>query len=101
MGGSPVGLEGAPCSLQRDQQEQGGGRLVDGIWEEPRGTGATPGGRGEEGTPVRTAAHLSLGQACCQASSPGKLGEQCQALGWALKNVSLLRSGLSLILVRG
>lgn len=56
------------------------------------GSGKSPGGqkqpqgvRGEEGTPVRTAARLSLGQACRQASSPGKLGEQCQALGWALQ----------------
>ena len=46
-----MGLEGAPCSLQRDQRARGGGALADGIWEEPRGTGATPWGRGGGGHP--------------------------------------------------
>lgn len=54
-GGPPVGLEGAPLSLRRDQRERGDGRLVDGTWEEPRGTGATP-EVGGGGTPVRTTA---------------------------------------------
>lgn len=55
------------------------------------GSGKSPGGQeqpqkwGEEGTPVRTTARLSLGQ----AFSLGELGEQCLALGLALQKTSL------------
>ena len=95
MGGPLWGWKGppVPCRGTSERGEVVHLQMVSGKSpggrEQPRGVG------GEEGTPVWTAAHLSLGQACRQASCrsgllPGGAGRAVPGSGVGVAKTSVL-----------